>query len=386
MTKSVEIMPGDAKENTVAQLYTLRAGLSEVSQCADEIKSRERSIGTANATVTKMQGEINENNRTIAQKRAEVEKKQKSIADIQLNREKDVREKAERKTSQTFSTHYACFWCIVAGVGLMLLAILITSLIGFESVFILYVIGGGLIVVPLIIIFVGRFIRLKEYTKNIQSENAYIDRTTTGIKEEINTLQTEIAALEKEVAEQQAKKEKTQESVAMNNDMIQKEIEGLAQYGAEYSKIMEDTFDQLLNPADWCNVDLCIFYLQTGRADSIKECLLLVDRQRQSDEIVGAIRAASDRICGEIRSGFRALGSTMVTCINALSAQIDTMNDSFLAQHGEMVRALRSIDEHNEEILSAAKLNASLQEKANVSSERLLSDYKYVQNKSGIAI
>lgn len=144
---------------------------------------------------------------------------------------------------------------------------------------------------------------------------------------------------------------------------------------------LQDKYGDLLSPSDWENLDLVIFYLNTGRADTIKECLQLVDRQRQTESIVDAIETASYRISNEINSGFQMLGRTMVTCFNALSEQVNSISVQLDNQHIQVMNALSNVENQNNTILTTAKLNAALSAKASVNSEKLVEDMNYVKTR-----
>lgn len=77
---------------------------------------------------------------------------------------------------------------------------------------------------------------------------------------------------------------------------------------------------------DWGNVDLLIYYFETGRADGVKEALQLVDRQLQTDQITRAIEVASRELQNTIRDSVYRLGKTMVECFDRLSQQLEVQH------------------------------------------------------------
>lgn len=222
--------------------------------------------------------------------------------------------------------------------------------------------------------------------KASQSRISNINDNICEIKKQIEENNNNIFELEKVREELKIKFEEEKRLTELHISEIEKEIAALTQEVAVYDDTLKTEYKNLLNPADWHNIDLCIYYLQTGRADTIKESLLLTDRQRQTDEIVDAVEAASDRISLEIRSGFRALGETMVSCFNALCAQINTVGNTLLSQLDSNAEMLALINKNSVAQLSAAQLNNALLAKANDTSEELLRDYKYVQSLSGIQL
>ena len=110
-----------------------------------------------------------------------------------------------------------------------------------------------------------------------------------------------------------------------------------------YSALVNQ-FNSTLDCRDWKHIDLIIFYYETGRADTLKECLQQVDRQVQTDAIIKEIRSASKNICNSITNSISRLQQEMVVCFDKLSVQLDS-------QHKEIMNKLTSIDK------SIAKLN-----------------------------
>lgn len=79
---------------------------------------------------------------------------------------------------------------------------------------------------------------------------------------------------------------------------------------------------KIIDFRDWKNVDLLIYYFETGRADNLKEALQLVDRQLQTKQIVKAINMAADEIGKTIRQSMEALGGALAQSFSLLSNQI----------------------------------------------------------------
>ena len=105
----------------------------------------------------------------------------------------------------------------------------------------------------------------------------------------------------------------------------------------------------LIDFRDWENVDLLIYYFETGRADDMKEALQLVDRQRQTDQIVEAVESASESICKSIDRSMRQLG-------NALSQSFGVLSKQMAQQHVELMAGMeRQADEQRQ--MAAAQLS-----------------------------
>ncbi|MCH5154284.1 MAG: hypothetical protein J1F71_03635 [Clostridiales bacterium] len=396
MGKSKDIISGSQINNTIAELYALRAGLSVISERADDVRKLERKIDNENLKISSIESEIDENNRAIKRTREESDRLRQEISNVKNDKSSRVSSHIHNNIkyhpySLSDFKKFIIFGSIAIIWGFFMIFLSIINgggegvayrIIGIVAI----IVGAGLIGVPIIISSLSKK-KYNQHRKNLENSKCNeIDDEIRGLQERLDRLQEKLPPLQQKGNELLVKKGDMIKEVEQSVVVIRNNIVSVAQQGELYYHAMETEFASLLNPADWQNTDLCIFYLQTGRAESIKECLLLADRQRQNDEIVGAIRAASDRISSEIRNGFKALGSTMVTCINALSMQIETMSNTLSAQNDSTIRALGAIENSNAALLSATQLNNALQAKANQTSEQLLRDYRYVQNRMGVAI
>ena len=163
-------------------------------------------------------------------------------------------------------------------------------------------------------------------------------------------------------------------------------------------KAMLETSLGVITEADWANIDLLIFYLETGRADSLKEALQLVDKQRQTEQITYAIHEASQHITNTLSARLNSLGAIIQTGFAQLGRQIqynhnETMN-TMLTSFGNLENTISSgnreisqqlgnlsdtMKAEGRKIAEAEHLNASLLKKANESSDQLMYELRYNQ-------
>lgn len=129
-------------------------------------------------------------------------------------------------------------------------------------------------------------------------------------------------------------------------------------------KSLQKTFNKLLDERDWQYLDLIIFYIETGRAESIKEALQLLEREIQTKRIIRAIHEATECICSTIESAAARISAQLGVISNQLS-QVVSLQQKQIAQ--------------NAEIISQAKLQNALIAKSNVTSEQLMNDVKYIK-------
>lgn len=118
---------------------------------------------------------------------------------------------------------------------------------------------------------------------------------------------------------------------------------------------------KLIDYRDWKNVDLLIFYFETGRADSLKESLQLVDRQRQTNEIVKAIHYASEQISFSIQNSVQKLGTALALSFDRLSNQMQRQHRELLENAEKQRQSLDNINEGLKGITSKIEQANSLQ-------------------------
>ena len=159
-----------------------------------------------------------------------------------------------------------------------------------------------------------------------------------------------------------------------------------------YNSLSEE-YSELLDERDWQYVDLFIYMYETGRAESKKEALQLIDQYQQNKSIEEAIERAGREIQGSIRQGLGALQTSMERQFKALSGQLYQMHSETMLK---MDRITNQLDNLNSEMSRLSmdmsqmssglegmrqelNLNTALQAKANVSSQQLMEDVKYMR-------
>ena len=160
---------------------------------------------------------------------------------------------------------------------------------------------------------------------------------------------------------------------------VDKSIKLIAERSNSFVHAMRTTYVDVITESDWDNVDLIIHYFETGRADTLKEALQQVDRQKQTDQIVRAIKEASSSISRHIESAFSRMGQALALSFNRLDSSLKTISSQLEKNQRSSIdlndRLLAKIDEH----INITEMNAVLLEKANKTSSELLDDLRYNQ-------
>lgn len=178
--------------------------------------------------------------------------------------------------------------------------------------------------------------------------------------------------------------------------IVSKDYEKMKSVSTKLSQEMYNAlvaqFKSVLDIRDWAHIDLIIFNFETGRADTLKEALQQVDRRVQTDEIIEAIESAGSSIAATINVTMRELRSDLNKSFNRLSEQLAIQHAEQMTALGninrsiertnESIAKLQSATENNgktlENISSAANLNNALIAKIGYDSMSLMDDVNYM--------
>ncbi len=156
---------------------------------------------------------------------------------------------------------------------------------------------------------------------------------------------------------------------------------------------LQENFSAMLDERDWKYVDMFIYMYETGRAESKKEALQLIDQYEQNRSITEAVCRAGQEVKLSIESGLSRLQNSMLECFRGISAQLSTMHSETMLKMDRMVGRLDDINAGISAVgaglgavsaglastVQAIDLNNALQAKANVSAQQLLDDVNYMR-------
>lgn len=131
---------------------------------------------------------------------------------------------------------------------------------------------------------------------------------------------------------------------------------------------LKQVFQPILDERDWRHLDLIIYQLETGRAESIKEALQLVDRELQTQRIEYMISSATNAIMDTLNRGFSTLQQSLVAVYSGLSEQLQVIS-------GQMSAVSMRLCEMQ-------AMNSALINKANMTSEALVNDLHRIRSNS----
>jgi len=130
--------------------------------------------------------------------------------------------------------------------------------------------------------------------------------------------------------------------------------------------VLRKGFCSILDERDWQNVDLVIYYLETRRADTLKEALQLVDRELQTQRIENLICDATQCIVNTLNEGFRSMQQSLAVVYNGLSQQLSGISSQ--------------LSNMNSTLVSSQVMNQALMAKMNVTSNQMVSELREIKN------
>ncbi len=377
---AIEASKFTEKDELIANFYSLRAGLSVIAEETEKIKATENEINKAQ----------NDYDCELRSKESQRTGCLNQISIYEGNmKHNEARVEDEKKKKAGFKSFILGFFATTI---LLYFTVFERGNLLETSVFFWICSVAGGIVANIIATNVQRYKNTKPYNDRIEHTKGLIHKEVA----ELARLDVEIEDLKKENGE-------SSNLIAQNllaitskfNNEILPQSTAVAQ---TVRKAMLETSKGILNESDWQNIDFLIFYLETGRADSLKEALQLVDKQRQTEQITRAISEATNHISNTLNAAFNRLGSLMQDCFYNLGQQIqynhneamNTMLNSFAslestvnAGNCEISNRIGDLDAtiktEGERIVAVETLNSALLNKANDSSDKLMYELRYNQ-------
>ena len=339
----------EENKQLISELLLLKTGLSILSDEADKIIEAEKTYQEKSETLSYTKDSIESKKRWY--------KERKAVAD------KQGRELAAYKAKEASKRSMGTLAILGAVVLFIVGAKLMTSSVSTGLLCILSAIGclifGSSIRNP------GQFKRVKGPDVRAKVD---FERTEKHDREEIRKLEAEYPVVLDEYEAAKANYEKV--------------------YGETYPvalvlyETLYQNFNDTLRVRDWQYLDLVIHYLDSERADTKKEALLLVDRQVQNNEIVAAINQASAEICNTIRTVGDLIRFDMQRHFTALSTQLASQHQKMMTQLDGMAASNRAVADKLGAIATNQAMQTALLGKINVTSQKLAEDASFISRYS----
>lgn len=383
------------KKGILDQLYLLRALLSKVSQNKDKLvvidKKREEwknkkfvpSISQSNPKET-----FENNKKEILNAKVRLGQLEKEFKELS-NKENEIRtqiQNKERLIAAPYSRKDGIFGiCFFLVITILPVFFLFKWWINKN-----YSFWIGLLLFPVLIVAVFLdYIAISISTKKSHesSKNRYNKELDALVREREGVVSRKIINTneqanirEKIKLMEQLKMESVQKQKSIEEECARKEFDEfykikqqkLNEFDNSQLTIINENkviFEQLknfdINERDWPILDLIIYEIETGRADSIKEALQQADLYVRHNEIKEFVQAATLMICSTIEKNTFLLRDSIKNSLSQIQYEISELNQTNTELSAKF-----------EELIDAQKLNNALLDKANVSSEQLADDVR----------
>lgn len=388
-------MEREQKNQMLADLYALRAGMSAISIEKDKLDESEKNYNDAMSSLKKVSDEYNKYDYDI-QRVSTVLNDFKSQGYEETGNQKQKRKSKYSKSgrianAKSKSSKIFMHMIITIVVGIIAAAVpwfLYFAATGWKgsifedrnSKYYIYI-SAAIFLISLIVAVARLIIEFRKHKDEKEDT-----------KKSIRELNNELAGYQMERKLLEPKLNECYAVVNRSKAIVERDRAYRSKLSQDMYNALVAQFKSVLDIRDWEHIDLIIFNFETGRADTLKEALQQVDRRVQTDEIIEAIESAGSSIAATINVTMRELRSDLNKSFNRLSEQLAIQHAEQMTALGninrniertnESIAKLQSATENNgktlENISSAANLNNALIAKIGYDSMSLMDDVNYM--------
>ena len=363
------------KNETLSGLYSIRAGMSLISQMHDDILAVK---GEVDSQVSRIDALEKEKGTMQTQKddlNKELLNAKKDLRVLEQPSTKSQNERDQKKFNEEhpFGCLFMIIFAIVALLATLLIGVIVFTLILRTSFPVWYAVV--VIAAMNIFAFVGLIIYI---VLSLRSDKKTLEYYR---KKDIQKTKNMITELEKSIEDKSKELNKInmhilsayEQRINLEQSLINTKNEKLSEAGKIY-ETMKGNFSGILDSRDWQNVDLIIYCFETGRAETLKEALQIVDKERQLNTLVSSIAYATSIISQEIRTNMEKISRDIRLGLGRLSSQIDKQNT--LLQH--ISNDQKGILQKASDTAEETRFQSALLSKIDVSSHKLAEDMDYM--------
>ena len=415
------------KQTIIGNLYSIRAGLSYISDLADQFRKTKSDTEKDSSLIDnkmnflpQMRREMSSTktmDRDLQEKAAKKEKdlasKRKDLEYTKKNDAKNLLQIKKRPLKQFGQRSFVKFFLSLFLSLASIAGCVVLYLVGKETAS-EYMFWPALGFSIWAIVMIVRNHKERKVCKHNKKER--IKEFEAASAKDIGNMERECERLELVIKGLYADAERAHNNMDKNVKNHEKKIEAIKQEiedlkvavengkermvalkkeGTAVYESLVDTYGDFFHPDNWKYLDRVVYYLSTGRAESIREALNLMDQRLNAEMIASEIRASSQMISGDIRRASRAITSAVAVCAERICDQIGSAQTAIVSGLDRVASTNRAIAKEmgvaNEiasaqvaatnRLVSAQELNNSLQRKSNRTMEQLLSDYQVVNNR-----
>ena len=387
----------------VSKLYFIRSLLSQIHEYSDEITLLETSIKkleSSTASPHVQSNNISELKKQIAQEEIKLYQLKRSSSKGEKknyffnprvswikNRINQIDSEIRDKKPKYRINHFIALFCVIVTLSIGLLWVKNSALILYGFIFGAWVLLSGFLL--LLLYRKGKIEKEKEKTQidRLNKERNTLEAEAreiytnyqTSLKSQESYNETDIwikiiglkNQLAREEAREEAKsKQSAYEQVKNKIEKTSNQIYSINKKIAGLNNLISVCTQDFIDQRDLKYLDFIIYYIETKRADTIKEALQQTDLHIRHNEIIGMMKTVTTAICSTIQSSIDSLSFSLQSQLGELHSELMQNNS-----------ALSDMSEKFDNLISAQELNNALLKKANVSSEKLVENLDYLKER-----
>ena len=250
--------------------------------------------------------------------------------------------------------------------------------------------------------------RLDLMPEKIRSIEMDIEEAKEDKPRRLEKLEKKIEAKRQEICEAESvlkarravvRKEKEKDAVEIEKNLKELELSQSRVYDKIllFSEEFTKQYAPVCHPSNWKDIDSILYYLITGRAETLRDALNLMDRRRDAEMIAKELKAASELISQEVRKTREDLTEALAVCADRICQSVYNAGQAVFTgmtvlaeevnESNTLMKEANAISRENkramEKLVTAQELNNALREKSNATMEQLLRDYEFVNRNNG---
>lgn len=214
---------------------------------------------------------------------------------------------------------------------------------------------------------------LESYKNELEGWQETLARATAQYKQNLSKIEKRYTSEKEQEKRVDAFIDKAKYDISVINNDIKK----VQKNSVDIKQALIETYKDLLNPADWQHIDVIMYYIETHRADSIKEALNIIDSKLQFEQLANVVVSSAEAVCGYIQRGFIKLNNNLTSSHNMIMDKLGDIeykldvNTELIGSTAQILA--KGIDRQ----VTEARLNNALVKKAHKQIGELLEDMEF---------
>lgn len=215
-------------------------------------------------------------------------------------------------------------------------------------------VGGGIAAIAIYHIFILFIVIIKGCCER-QSDKKWISRKLREIDadekkyfKESGGYDQMVVQNNRQIEELRRKIETENENFTANNNKIRKLQTAITKKWNSCIRV----FSSVLHSSDFENLDYLLYLFITGRADTTKEALQLLDEAKRTEAIIGAINTSAQYLANNFTVALNELKGSIVVELESIKNSINSMHGTINAMHGTMRGIRNDIGQMHDQIRS----------------------------------